>query len=223
MSTTIDFSDALTALVARHGDEWVARQVRTVCPDATALDIQAALYEGAWDREHCRAVESLVIQIHEREFGPVLPPAPPTPKPITLRDYKRTGLTMGDAGVAPIEHDAVRMTLPVREALVAAGATVTPISSGPDQIAVYHVRLGDRIPAGIVATTTDVSEHGWIPTLRMTHEPDFSEFCRTADVHWTSVDWTPCPKCGAPLVWYEAGYAPGYRVCSRPPHHHMQA
>jgi hypothetical protein len=30
---------------------------------------------------------------------------------------------------------------------------------------------------------------------------------------WADVTGAPCPRCDQTLVWYEAGYAPGYRVC----------
>ena len=33
--------------------------------------------------------------------------------------------------------------------------------------------------------------------------------------YWTAVSDVPCPVpgCGQTVVWYEAGYVPGYRVC----------
>lgn len=35
---------------------------------------------------------------------------------------------------------------------------------------------------------------------------------------WASVTNIPCPipDCEQELVWYEAGYVPGYRVCMKP-------
>lgn len=30
---------------------------------------------------------------------------------------------------------------------------------------------------------------------------------------WADVTGVPCPLCGQILIWYEAGYVPGYRVC----------
>jgi hypothetical protein len=35
------------------------------------------------------------------------------------------------------------------------------------------------------------------------------------DFPWSSITDVPCPVdgCGQMLVWYEAGYVPGYRVC----------
>lgn len=36
--------------------------------------------------------------------------------------------------------------------------------------------------------------------------------------YWPAVTDVPCPVegCGQTVVWYEAGYVPGYRVCMRP-------
>ena len=41
--------------------------------------------------------------------------------------------------------------------------------------------------------------------------------------YWETVNFTPCPVCQAPIVWYEAEYVPGYRVCTKAPHHHSLA
>ena len=73
------------------------------------------------------------------------------------------------------------------------------------------------MPKGIVAVHINAAP--WL-ALRMDNEPEYpQEF----PDYWASVDFTPCPKCGAPVVWYEAGYVPGYRVCSQSPHHHSLA
>lgn len=37
---------------------------------------------------------------------------------------------------------------------------------------------------------------------------------------WAAVTGAPCPACGAPLAWAEAGRVPGYRICGRPTHPH---
>lgn len=36
--------------------------------------------------------------------------------------------------------------------------------------------------------------------------------------HWAAITDVPCPVegCKQTLVWYEAGYVPGYRVCMAP-------
>ena len=129
-----------------------------------------------------------------------------------LIDQKRTGLfPEHDGDIAPITAHA-RATIPVVEALRAAGAQVDCLP-----VAGYKITLGDTMPAGIVA-----SHHNDEPrmVLRMADEPEYPG--EHID-YWLQVDWTPCPVCGAPVIWYEAGYVPGYRVCSRPPHHHSIA
>ncbi len=53
--------------------------------------------------------------------------------------------------------------------------------------------------------------------LRLQSEPAYpGEWAGVVCVAWWERgDWVPCPHhgCGAPLVWYEAGYVPGYRIC----------
>jgi hypothetical protein len=56
--------------------------------------------------------------------------------------------------------------------------------------------------------------------VRLDIEP---EYPGEIAAYWQQLDFTGCPECAAPLVWYEAGYVPGYRVCSRGPHHHVLA
>lgn len=132
-----------------------------------------------------------------------------------LINQNRTGLFSELNGIAPITYQ-VRATIPVIEALRAAGATIAEIvdPSGP----MYWVTLANKMPAGIVAC------HVNGPTvnacLRMEDEPEYPQ--ENPDI-WLQVDWTPCPVCGAPVVWYEAGYVPGYRVCNKSPHHHSCA
>lgn len=55
--------------------------------------------------------------------------------------------------------------------------------------------------------------------VRLEDEPEYPAEIPAA--WWERHYLTPCPVCSAPIVWYEAGYVPGYRVCGRPPHHHM--
>lgn len=127
-----------------------------------------------------------------------------------LVNQKKSGLFPEHDGVAPITHE-VRATIPVVEALRAAGAKIerlTPPAYG------YTVTLGDTMPRGIVAVHLNGSPG---VGLRFANEPQYPT---EHPDYWIQVDWTPCPVCGAPVVWYEAGYVPGYRVCSRPPHHH---
>lgn len=134
-----------------------------------------------------------------------------------LEYQNRTGLLPEHAGVRQGPHEGVRLTIPAREALQAAGARITmePPSGEP---ALYTVELGERVPEGIVATRILHTEH---LGLRMDNEPEYPG--EIGHAYWEQLDFTPCPECGAPLVWYEAGYVPGYRVCARAPHHHVLA
>ena len=134
-------------------------------------------------------------------------------KTITPKFKNRSGLFPEHTGIAPIRHTGLRLTVPVRELLETAGATIerTEMPDGP----LYAVTLGDRMPPGIIAVT--IHNSGAVG-LRLAIEPPYPGECGD---YWRQLEWTPCPKCGAPLVWYEAGYVPGYRVCSRPPHHHV--
>jgi len=103
----------------------------------------------------------------------------------------------------------VRATPAVIEALGQAGATVTP-----DEGDVYTVALGQTMPEGIVSSHVD-GPH--CDALRLAWEPKYPrEF---VDI-WKQANWTPCPECGSPVVWYEAGYVPGYRVCTGKLSHH---
>lgn len=49
--------------------------------------------------------------------------------------------------------------------------------------------------------------------IRTEDEPPYPRECPAA---WYIIgDFVPCPRrgCGRGLVWYEAGYVPGYRIC----------
>lgn len=54
---------------------------------------------------------------------------------------------------------------------------------------------------------------GWreCEVYEMPHGPD-------DDPYWGAVTGVPCPVSGCQhtVVWYEAGYVPGYRVCMAP-------
>lgn len=130
-----------------------------------------------------------------------------------LINQERTGLFSEHAGIGEIAATA-RATIPVVEALRAAGATLEPL---PSPAMGYRITLGDTMPSGIIAAHHDEAPH---VVLRMANEP---EYPGEHPDYWLQVQWTPCPVCGAPVVWYEAGYVPGYGVCSRPPHHHSLA
>ena len=129
-----------------------------------------------------------------------------------LISQKRAGLLAEHGGIAPVTYDA-RATIPAAEALEAAGATLEPMSGGIG----YRITLGHKMPTNLVACRLNGS-----PSLglRCANEPEFP-----GEIHdyWATVDFTPCPVCGSPVVWYEAGYATGYRVCTGPQHHHSLA
>jgi hypothetical protein len=131
-----------------------------------------------------------------------------------LTYQRRDGLFPEHASVEQGPHERVRLTIPAREALQRAGASITPEpADGGHQI--YTVALGNTVPEGVVAVRIVGTDH---LALRMDIEPEYPGEIGTL---WEQADFSPCPVCGAPLVWYEAGYVPGYRVCARPPHHHV--
>ena len=129
-----------------------------------------------------------------------------------LSNQNRTGLLAEHTNVEQGPHERIRLTIPACEALMAAGATIIPTGDG-----LHTVTLGGTVPTGLVAVSIIGTDHRG---LRLDIEPEYpGEF---AD-YWLQVDMTPCADCGAPLVWYEAGYGPGYRVCAKSPHHHFVA
>jgi len=164
---------------------------------------------------------------------PLVPVAAPTHGEFIARDWgdqrrklkSKMKITLKDqdhAGVFP-EHAALkfsgggiatttRMTIPAREAL----ERVSTIHNGA-----YFYTVP---PAGIVAVLAPMLEAGaptgaYMTALRCTDEPPIPGELPNEDM-WIMADLTPCPKCGAALVWYEAGYVPGYRVCAGADHHH---
>lgn len=134
--------------------------------------------------------------------------------------------------VQPPVYDRLRMTIPVREALerrtrdaLGAGNEVwlddLPPSACLPGHSTYSVRLV-RPPLGIVEVLIG---HGneQHRGLRLDSEPEYpGEWPEDSGaVAWHERgQWVPCPVCGAALVWYEAGYVPGYRICLR--QHHAQ-
>lgn len=134
-----------------------------------------------------------------------------------LLDQQRTGLFSEHQGLelARNTHNFVRLTIPVREALQATGAEISILSQADNT---YTVTPGKTLPEGIVATRIIGTNH---LGLRMQNEPPYPG--EIGEASWEQLDFTPCPKCGHALVWYEAGYVPGYRVCAGPKHHHYLA
>lgn len=134
-------------------------------------------------------------------------------KTVKLVSQKRSGLFAEHNGIAPIVVEA-RATIPAVEELTKAGAKFVPL---PLPKIGYEITLGETMPAGIVAVHLNES-----PYLGLRTDNEHEYPIENAD-YWRQVDFTPCPVCGAPVVWYEAGYVPGYRVCTRSPHHHSLA
>lgn len=109
---------------------------------------------------------------------------------------------------APVYTD-LRLTIPAREALEALPdnvclATWTP--SGPR----YAVTLV-RPPVGLVVVrfVNGTSDTG----LRLDSEPEYP--CECPAAWYEHGSWVPCPEagCGFALMWCEAGFVPGWRVC----------
>jgi hypothetical protein len=145
---------------------------------------------------------------------------------VKLIDQERAGVFPEHEGLRFVggPYDHVRLTIPAREAMERAGAKVTP-EPCQDIVPTFTVSMYDRVPPGLVAAVTMVAVPGsgggllrQFASLRLEHEPPWPGEL-AADL-WTLAAWTPCPKCGAPLVWYEAGYVPGYCVCAGEAHHH---
>lgn len=125
---------------------------------------------------------------------------------------------VGKSGVLP-EHRGLRFTArlpadtPLRPGARAELARVA-IAQPPD--ADWEFR---RAPAG--AWVSVLTERG--VGLRLADELPFEdEFEDTPGDAWLAATVAACPRCGAAIVWYEAGYAPGYRVCCGRARHHCR-
>lgn len=121
---------------------------------------------------------------------------------------------------APPVYTGYRLTIPARETLERAGNGLRP-STEPGR---WDITLRSP-PTGLVDCLIgtgspgqpDEQHHG----LRLEDEPPYpGEWPASAVAWWEQGQWTPCPSCGGALVWYEAGYAPGYRLCTAG--HHVQ-
>lgn len=132
-----------------------------------------------------------------------------------MQDMQRTGLFPEHEGKlsAPAIHSRVRLTISAREALLEHGAIVRWIESDRT----YTVQLRDTVPPDLIVTRLANSDELGI---RRNIEPEYPD--EIGHAFWDQVDFAPCPICRAPLIWYEAGYVPGYRVCAKPPHHHIR-
>jgi hypothetical protein len=155
----------------------------------------------------------------------------------------RTGLLPEHRGVAAPVYDELRLTVPAREALVRHGnevelrgattlngdarhapedTSVPPSKRRGHPYQVWRVTLRGTVPDGLVLCLVGQGgeQHR---ALRLHVEPEYPGEWPAAALAWHERGaWVPCPACQAPLVWYEAGYVPGYRVCAAKPHHHVQ-
>ena len=108
----------------------------------------------------------------------------------------------------------LRLTIPAREALRAAGNSVTPGNPiGPMLAPGYAVQLLTP-PPGLVLVLIgqgDEQHRG----VRGADEPPYPEEWPDGQgiAWWERGDWTPCATCGAALLWCEVGFVPGWRVC----------
>ncbi len=134
--------------------------------------------------------------------------------------------------IDPPVHEAIRLTIPAREALTRAGNAVDPGLSQPGSMQVamtgtipnvlmWRVTMMGTVPSGLVLALIGhgAQQHRG---LRLTSEPEYPSEWRDGVAWYERGEWVPCPRkgCGRALVWYEAGYAPGYRVCTAG--HHAQ-
>ena len=128
----------------------------------------------------------------------------------------RTGLRPDEMPLEPQAFTGVCLTPAAQEALSAAGARLLPESDPRGPISTHTVLLGVSVPEGLVATRFAQSDGLGI---RMKDDAPFDD--EIGHAYWEQAHFLPCPECGAPLVWYEAGFVPGYRVCARFPYHHV--
>jgi hypothetical protein len=123
--------------------------------------------------------------------------------------------------IMPPVYEQMRLTVPVREALEGAGNVAAPTHTpdGP----IWTVTLQGTVPRGLAIVRIGRGATQQLG-LRLAIEPEYpGEWPEGAAIAWYERGaWCRCPapRCGRALVWYEAGYVPGYRVCTRG--HHVQ-
>lgn len=129
--------------------------------------------------------------------------------------------------ITVIHGECVRATVPAIEALLAAGNRV---AAGGVQVWPGNAMRAAQVAADIGWTVwlTRVPE-GLRPVainqhapniddvaLRLDSEPAYPRESRLFDA-WQEAQWTigcPAKGCGRALLWAEAGYVPGWRVCA---------
>jgi hypothetical protein len=137
----------------------------------------------------------------------------------------------------PPVYQGLRLTIPAREALEHAGNEIRFAAGGPASaepatldpalppsvqrigVTLYDVTLNAPPPGLVICLIGQGDEQH--RGLRLSDEPAYPGEWRDAGIAWHERgEWVPCPRCGGALVWYEAGYVPGYRLCVRG--HHAQ-
>lgn len=112
----------------------------------------------------------------------------------------------------------VRLTIPAYEALKMAGCKIETVKEG-----IYSIELTNAkyVPDNLhVVLAPDLNNDGLFVTgIRLANEPEYPAGEISHDYFWTKLALTPCPLCKSPLLWAEAGYVPGMRVCSGIKHH----
>jgi hypothetical protein len=105
--------------------------------------------------------------------------------------------------VPPVVED-LRLTIPAREAVEGENRVI--VQDTPDGPR-YDVQLV-RPPAGLeVVSIIGTGEIG----VRLEGEPEYPGEHEAA--WWHRGAWVGCPECGHALLWCEAGFVPGWRVC----------
>lgn len=123
---------------------------------------------------------------------------------------------------APPVYGPLRLTIPAREALERAGNIVTRVADIAGCPA-YSVELRRPPPEGVEICLIDYGAERYAEQhrgIRLAVEPPYPGEFSGGISCWERGDWVPCPRCGGALVWYEAGYVPGYRLCTKG--HHAQ-
>lgn len=145
--------------------------------------------------------------------------------PIELVYEDRTGLRPGFDGIAAPVIEDVKMSIPAMEALEREGHVVTLSRAAAKTDPYYTVELcGKRMPRRLDVSIRliECEQGGYYErvVLRTEEEPEWPGIVPDEMNMWLLAEWLPCPVCAAPIVWYEAGFVPGYRICTRPPYHH---
>ena len=120
----------------------------------------------------------------------------------------------------------IRLTIPAREEIERAWATLpgdprlvvargglvgvrNEIDRPPSAAGIPIVTLRTP-PPGLVIVAVDVMGERSLGARTIEDGPWPREF---PAAWWDVGAWVPCPTCGAALLWCEAGFVPGWRIC----------